>query len=129
MGANLVPVVRGFSIQTKTFGANDCTVVEGCGVVGKRKLLRFDFLCCNAGNADVHMGVPAQNPQWYEFSPCHGHYHLKSFNEYALFDCRGRRRTHRWPLSSATRIQISTTSDFDLPEERSHDLCDSRSSR
>ncbi len=92
MGANLIPVVRNFSITSKTFSAGDCAVVEGCAVVGTRKLLRFDFLCWNAGNADVHLGSPQQNPQWYVFSPCHGHYHLKHFNDYALYDCKGKQR-------------------------------------
>src|SRR6266852_5592954 len=93
MGANLIPVVRNFSITPQTFVASDCAVVEGCAVVGARKLLKFDFLCWNAGNADVHLGSPQQNPQWYVFSPCHGHYHLKHFNDYALYDCKGKQRT------------------------------------
>ncbi len=90
MGANLVPLVRRFTIQTRTVGANDCAVVEGCTVVGTRKLLRFDFLCWNAGNADVRMGSPAQRPELYEFSPCHQHYHLRDFNGFKLYDCKGR---------------------------------------
>src|SRR5712691_7712687 len=92
MGANLIPVVRNFSITSKTFSAGDCAVVEGCTVVGTRKLLRFDFLCWNAGSADLHMGSPAQNPQWYEYSPCHRHFHLKQFNGYKIYDCKGRER-------------------------------------
>lgn len=93
MGVNLLPIVRKFKIETKTFAANNCAVVEGCVVAGQRKLLRFDFLCWNAGNADLKMGSPAQNPQWYEFSPCHGHYHLKQFNGYKLYDCKGKEWT------------------------------------
>src|SRR5216684_7050141 len=92
MGVNLAPLVRKFKIETKNFPANHCAVVEGCVSQGQRKLLRFDFLCWNAGNADLKMGNPAQNPQLYEFSPCHGHYHLKQFNGYKLFDCKGAER-------------------------------------
>jgi len=92
MGANLVPIVRRFTIETKTFSASDCAVVEGCNIAGTRKLLRFDFLCWNTGNADVRMGSPSQNPQWYEFSPCHQHFHLKQFNGYKIYDCKGRER-------------------------------------
>lgn len=92
MGVNLVPIVRQFSIEAKTFAANSCAVVEGCAVAGTRKLLRFDFLCWNAGNTDLRMGSPSQNPQWYEFSPCHRHYHLKEFNGYKIYDCAGRER-------------------------------------
>ncbi len=93
MGANLVPIVRNFAIQTKTFTPQDCAVQEGCAVPGSRKLLRFDFLCWNAGNRNAHLGSPSQNPQWYVFSNCHGHYHLRNFNDYKLYDCRGRVRT------------------------------------
>jgi hypothetical protein len=38
------------------------------------------------------MGSPAQNPQWFEFSPCHQHFHLKQFNGYKIYDCKGRER-------------------------------------
>lgn len=93
MGANLIPRVRSFSIDNRTFSASHCAVQEGCTVAGARKLLRFDFLCWNAGNKDVKMGSPAQNPQWYEFSPCHGHYHLRDFNGFKLYDCKGLERT------------------------------------
>ncbi len=92
MGVNLVPIVRRFKIETKTFAARHCAVVEGCTTAGTRKLLRFDFLCWNAGDRDLRMGAPADNPQWYEFSPCHQHFHLKQFNGYKIFDCQGRDR-------------------------------------
>ncbi len=92
MGVNLVPIVRRFRIETKTFSTSDCAVAEGCAIPGTRKLLRFDFLCWNAGNADLRMGSPSQNPQWYEYSPCHRHFHLKQFNGYKVYDCRGRER-------------------------------------
>lgn len=92
MGVNLVPIVRRFQIQTQTFASDHCAVVEGCASPGPRKLLRFDFLCWNAGDVDLRMGSPSQNPQWYEFSPCHRHYHLKQFNGYKIYDCRGRER-------------------------------------
>lgn len=90
MGANLLPVVRSFSVATQVFKASDCEVQEGCTSVGTRKLLKFDFLCWNVGSKDIHLGNPSQNPQWYEFSKCHGHYHLKNFNDYRLYDCKGR---------------------------------------
>ena len=90
MGVNLVPIVRGFWIDTRFFSSSSCAVVEGCTVPGLRKLLRFDFLCWNAGDADLPVGNPANHPEWFEFSPCHGHFHLKDFNGYKLIDCAGR---------------------------------------
>ena len=40
MGADLVPLVENFIIESKTFAASDCAVVEGCAEVGTRQLLR-----------------------------------------------------------------------------------------
>lgn len=92
MGVNLVPIARRFDIVQRSFPASHCAVVEGCVSTGTRKLLRFDFLIWNAGNRDLRLGDPANNPQWYEWSPCHGHYHLRDFNRYRIFDQRGRER-------------------------------------
>lgn len=89
MGADLVPLVRNFSIENRTFTSSDCAVVEGCATVGQRKLLRFDFSCWNAGDADAQLGSPSAKPQWFEWSPCHRHWHLKNFNNYRLLDCQG----------------------------------------
>ena len=89
MGVNLVPIMRGFTIRNRTFSSSHCAVVEGCVSPGSRRLLAFDFLIWNAGNRDLRLGDPADNPQWYEWSPCHSHYHLKDFNVYRIFDCDG----------------------------------------
>ena len=115
MGANLVPIVRRFKIETKSFSASDCAVVEGCNIAGTRKLLRFDFLCWNVGSVDVHMGSPSQNPQWYEFSPCHQHFHLKQFNGYKIYDCKGRERAgnkQAFCLEDSERISGSGQRQF-----------------
>ena len=90
MGADLVPLVDNFIVENKTFGAGDCAVVEGCATIGHRKLLRFDFVCWNAGDTAAHLGSPAAHPQWFVWSPCHIHWHLKDFNNYRLLDCQGR---------------------------------------
>jgi hypothetical protein len=95
MGADLVPLVENFIIESKTFAAGDCAVVEGCAEVGTRKLLRFDFLCWNPGDTAAHLGSPAANPQWFVWSPCHGHWHIKDFNDYRLLDCEGQVRVGR----------------------------------
>src|SRR5439155_20351073 len=75
--------------------AGDCAVVEGCAEVGTRKLLRFDFLCWNPGDTAAHLGSPAANPQWFVWSPCHRHWHIKDFNYYRLLDCQGQVRVGR----------------------------------
>ena len=89
MGVNLVTRVRNFTVQTRTFSASDHDVQDGCVTPGSHKLLRFDFLSYNAGNADLVIGSPAARPDLFVWSSGHGHYHLKDFNEFLLFRANG----------------------------------------
>lgn len=75
--------------QTRNFKLTDCAVVEGCALPGRRKLLRFDVAMPNFGTADLVVGDPAKNPDLFEWSPCHGHFHYKNFSEYRLRDNSG----------------------------------------
>ena len=72
-------------IKTEKLKADDCSIVEGCAVAGKRTLLRFDAQILNNGAADLVLGNPENNPL-FEFSPCHGHYHFSGFAAYELLD-------------------------------------------
>jgi len=73
------------TITNKTFNANSCSVVEGCiSTTGTRRLLQFDLQIENLGNADAVLGTPAQRPDLYVFSPCHGHYHILDSLDYAM---------------------------------------------
>ena len=49
---NLVPVIERVQIQTRTFSAASCEVVEGCTMPGRRRLLRFDLKTPNIGQGD-----------------------------------------------------------------------------
>ncbi len=89
MGVNLVTRVRNFTVQTRNFSASDHDVQDGCVTPGNHKLLRFDFLSYNAGNADLVIGSPAARPDLFVWSAGHGHYHLKDFNEFLLFNAAG----------------------------------------
>lgn len=75
-------------ITTETFAASSCDVVEGAVTAGTRKLLRFTTQSRNIGTADLVLGNPANNPA-FEFGPCHGHYHFRSFAEYRLLNQSG----------------------------------------
>lgn len=86
-GANLVPIVEDFSISTET--SDDHSVQDGCVAPGTHRLLCFDFLTHNVGTADLVVGSPAEHPEWFVESQSHGHFHLKDFNEFALFDLAG----------------------------------------
>jgi hypothetical protein len=89
MGVNLVTIVRNFYIQHQTFTASDHDVQDGCVTPGNHRVMRFDFLSYNAGNADFVIGSPASRPDLFVWSSGHGHYHLKDFNEFLLFDSGG----------------------------------------
>jgi hypothetical protein len=89
VGANLVPAVRSFAIQHASFAAGDHDVDDGCVAPGSHKLLRFDFVSKNVGNADFVIGRPIDRPDLFEYSAAHGHYHMKQFNQYRLFDLAG----------------------------------------
>ena len=89
MGVNLVTRVRSFAISTQTFTANDHDVQDGCVTPGSHKIMRFDFLSYNAGNSDLVIGSPASRPDLFVWSAGHGHYHLRDFNEFLLFNANG----------------------------------------
>jgi Lysyl oxidase len=89
MGVNLVTRVRNFAISTQTFTANDHDVQDGCATPGTHKIMRFDFLSYNAGNSDLVIGSPASRPDLFVWSAGHGHYHLRDFNEFLLFNAIG----------------------------------------
>ncbi|WP_052409931.1 lysyl oxidase family protein [Paenibacillus durus] len=93
MGANLVPIVRNFSIHTETFAVNDHSIQDGCVTPGTHRVMRFDFLSHNIGDADLVVGAPADHPEWFVYSGAHGHYHLKDFNEFILLDRWGNQVT------------------------------------
>ena len=71
--------------MTRNFGDNDCALEEMCvDAAGARRLLRFDTITPNVGNADFIVGNPDDNPENFEFGACHGHFHFISFANYRL---------------------------------------------
>lgn len=69
---------------------NDCAVQEGCIIGGMtRQVLRFDVGVMNVGAVDLQVGDPADHPDDFEYSSCHGHYHFKGFARYALSNSNG----------------------------------------
>jgi hypothetical protein len=89
MGVNLVTIVRNFSIHDETFPPDSHDVQDGCVTPGKHRVMQFDFLSHNAGDADLVVGSPANRPDLFVWSAAHGHYHLKDFNEFKLFNTKG----------------------------------------
>lgn len=88
MGANLVPAVRNFSIDSNYEG-DQHEIDDGCLTSGIHRVLRFDFLSKNIGDADFVIGRPIDRPDLFYFSAAHNHYHMKEFNQYKLYDSVG----------------------------------------
>jgi hypothetical protein len=62
-----------------------CTLYEGCvDGVGWRRVLRFDTKAANIGSRDLILGVPANHPDLYTYSPCHQHHHFDNYARYSL---------------------------------------------
>jgi hypothetical protein len=120
MGVNLVTRVRNFYIQSRTFTASDHDVQDGCVTPGNHRLLRFDFLSHNAGNADLVVGSPAARPDLFVWSSGHGHYHLKDFNEFLLFRPNGTLATVGYKQAFCA-IDIERISPTASPSGRFHD--------
>src|SRR6266705_1672947 len=86
--------VSQMEIVDRLFQAGDCELVEGSvGGTGYRRLLRFDTVILNAGNADLVLGNPSDpnNPNaiYFELATCHHHYHFKGFSNYQLLRLDG----------------------------------------
>ncbi|MBN1208850.1 MAG: hypothetical protein JXB05_28585 [Myxococcaceae bacterium] len=70
---------------------NSCARVEECVTgTGARRVLRFSVEAVNQGHATLTVPPPADRPDLFSFSPCHGHFHFSGFATYALLDMQGR---------------------------------------
>ena len=72
-------------VHVTEIGPGDCQVVEGSTQPGLRRLLRFTFTTPNRGRGDLLVGRPQDHPEWYEYSPCHRHYHFRQYADYRLW--------------------------------------------
>jgi hypothetical protein len=84
-------VAQQYHVSVDDVGGFDaCLVQEGCvDAPGQRKLLHFPGVIANVGVADLCVPGPDENPDAWEFSPCHGHNHLKDFASYRLLTLDG----------------------------------------
>lgn len=75
-------------IFTQISVTNDtCELYEGCvGGLGGRTLMLFTAAAPNVGSRDLVLGIPANFPELFQYSPCHDHYHFDEFARYELLD-------------------------------------------
>ena len=76
-------------IVDRFFTAESCAIEEeAVGGTGYRRILRFDTVVMNSGDGDLVVGDRSDpnNPfaEWFEFAPCHGHFHIRDFSVYEL---------------------------------------------
>jgi hypothetical protein len=81
--------VSQMEIVDRFFTETGCAFQEGAvGATGYRRLLRFDTVLMNSGDGDLVVGDRSDptNPyaEFFEFAPCHGHFHIKDFSVYEL---------------------------------------------
>ena len=83
--------VSQMEIVDRLFEAGTCAVEEeAVGGTGYRRILRFDTVLINGGDGDLVVGDRSDpnNPyaDWFVFSACHGHYHIRDFSVYQLLN-------------------------------------------
>lgn len=78
--------LRNNNIIVRTFTETSCSVQEGHVTPGTHKLLRFTFTSPNVGASDLVVGSPSAHPEWFVYSPCHRHYHMRNYADYRLWD-------------------------------------------
>ena len=83
--------VSQMEIVDRLFEEGDCAIEEGAvGSTGYRRILRFDTVVMNSGDGDLVLGNRADpdNPfaDFFEFAPCHGHFHIRDFSVYELLN-------------------------------------------
>jgi len=83
--------VSQMEIVDRLFEEGTCAIEEhAVGGTGYRRILRFDTVVMNSGDGDLVVGDRSDpnNPyaSWFEFAPCHGHYHIRDFSVYELLN-------------------------------------------
>jgi len=83
--------VSQMEIVDRLFTEGDCALEEGAvDALGVRRILRFDTVVMNSGDGDLVVGDRSDpnNPfaEFFEFAPCHGHFHIRDFSVYELLN-------------------------------------------
>lgn len=73
----------------EAFSGDACVLDECLAQPGLRRLLRFDTMVINQGDAPLVLGQPDPDLAQWEFDACHQHYHYVDFADYQLLDGAG----------------------------------------
>jgi hypothetical protein len=97
-------------VTEDTFAPDSCVILEECvGGPGRRRLLRFSTTIANYGPGDLVAGIPWEQPDLFEWDPCHRHYHFIDFASYRLLHEDGRvaARGHKQAFCLFDAIQLA----------------------
>ncbi len=87
---DLTVIVSQINFETVQFKSTDCAIADGMiSQPGKHKLVRFSTQFPNHGPGDLIVGAPSAHPEWFEWSPCHQHYHFREYADYRLWTPSG----------------------------------------
>ncbi|KAJ3042158.1 hypothetical protein HDV00_008044 [Rhizophlyctis rosea] len=76
-------------------GADPCLIKENClQGQGTRTIIRFGTMVHNKGTGDAYLGEPphiiaADNPPYWTWDTCHGHWHFNAYANYQLLSSNG----------------------------------------
>eukprot|EP01126_Amoeba_proteus_P056823 TRINITY_DN7196_c0_g3_i1.p1 TRINITY_DN7196_c0_g3~~TRINITY_DN7196_c0_g3_i1.p1 ORF type:complete len:504 (-),score=70.72 TRINITY_DN7196_c0_g3_i1:265-1776(-) len=85
--ADMVVSLSELSMKWEKILETSCSYVEGCSPnIGNRKLIRFTVRSMNYGQSDLRIPQPKELPAYFQFSPCHQHWHFKGYARYTLYD-------------------------------------------
>ncbi len=97
-------------IDIHTFAATDCAVVDGMATAGTRKMLLFSTITNNIGPGALFLGNPLDHPDWFVYSVCHGHYHIRDYADYRLWTVAG---YNQWKALRAANPALCAQQVFD----------------
>jgi hypothetical protein len=110
MGVNLEAMARNFYLSRENFKRSSHDVEDGVITAGSHRVLRFDFYSHNSGDTDLAVGAPEDNLDKFVWSAGHGHYHLKDFNEYTLYNAKGQEVGSSYKQAFCLRDSVHTDS-------------------
>jgi hypothetical protein len=107
---SIEPYIFRRTFTPETDPEDDCAVKHGWAQAGSRRLLVFTLETRNTGGADFRGPSNEEDPEFYEFDPCHRHYHLKDFMRFELVNqstgavTAGRKEA--WNLANVSRFDL-----------------------
>ncbi len=99
-------------LETWTYEPDNCAVIEGEVLAGKRELVVFHTVISNFGPGAIALGNPFDHPEWFDLETCHGHPHIKEYADYRLWTVAGYQQWRSTREAEPTACAVDIFSDF-----------------